>query len=87
MAKYIRRPGLQANVSVDDNGEWIWLEQQTVSVITSASRVSAWLLWVCLRPQMGGKAQWIWIFQDAVSEADYRRLARIIIRMQQKGER
>lgn len=83
---YLRSPGLNATVSVDEKGEWIWLQQQTMCTITPASRVSSWLLWVCLISPGDKKVQWIWVFKDAVSDDDYRRLARIILRVQQKDD-
>nr|WP_232848501.1 protein YgfX [Bowmanella yangjiangensis] len=67
-----------ANVS--ERGEWQWLNNHSVPMqITSDSRATSWLLFICLQDVLDSKQhRYLCIFRDAVSEADYRRLCRIL---------
>ncbi|MDN4500863.1 protein YgfX [Alteromonadaceae bacterium BrNp21-10] len=70
-------------VSLSTEGQWLDLSQQRAFNITRASRVTPWLLWIQLQSSVSSQRQWCWICRDAVSDDDYRRLARIIYRVQQ----
>jgi hypothetical protein len=68
---------------VQENGDWASLDTDETELwqVSSRSRISSFLLWIELIPQpsLGQvKSQWLWIFPDAVSQADFRRLSRII---------
>jgi hypothetical protein len=77
-------------VMLSDVGEWLYLddENQAYWQMTHHCRITSLLLWVNLLPKLAssGRADcWLWIFRDQVSEQDYRRLCRIIVRQQSKS--
>jgi hypothetical protein len=71
---------------VSEQGEWVQIDKhhQSSWQVTDKSRVTSQVLWIHLLPKVGdGKPQWLWVFNDQVSEQDYRRLCRCIIYLQQ----
>ncbi|MGO4894177.1 protein YgfX [Flavobacterium sp. W21_SRS_FM6] len=74
-------------IALSVQGEWDDLEQDNPSQwrMSGKSRVTPWLLWVHLISPIDAKtAQWVFVYKDQVSEADYRRLCRVILLLQQK---
>ena len=76
---------------VEETGLWTRLDAESSNAwkISGGSRVSSLMLWVELSPLMpldNEKSRWCWIFSDAVSKKDFRRLSRIIIRQQRSHE-
>lgn len=77
-------------VMLSDNGEWLYLDQESENnwQIGGRSRISNLLLWVELIPKIAGqnsRNSWLWIFRDQVTEQNYRRLCRVIIRQKQES--
>ena len=75
-------------VLLEDNGQWSQLDNDSSGLweVSSGSRASAIMLWIELSSKnLSGKAKkkWLWIFYDAVSPADYRRISRIVVRRQE----
>jgi hypothetical protein len=71
-------------VLVEDNGNWYSLDANEAVAwrMSNRSRVSPFLLWINLTPEhpfSNDRCQWLWVFRDSVSKADFRRLSRIII--------
>jgi hypothetical protein len=74
-------------VMLSDTGEWLYLDDDNQSYwqMTRQCRISNLLLWINLSPKLTSPSVsgcWLWIFRDQVTEQDYRRLCRIIIRQQ-----
>ncbi|MDF2177991.1 hypothetical protein P2G88_06975 [Aliiglaciecola sp. CAU 1673] len=69
--------------NLDEQGHWLYLDEEGQPLqIDPDSRISPLMLWICLRPRFSHQPkQWFWLFRDAVSETDYRRLCRIIRRI------
>nr|WP_246840648.1 protein YgfX [Lacimicrobium sp. SS2-24] len=69
---------------VSEQGDWQWAEEDSGQwQLSSLSRVTGWLLIVCLVDKFTGHTvKKLIIFRDQVPERDYRRLCRIILRRQ-----
>ena len=86
-----RKPTTVEIVSVEDNGSWTELNGTLPKVwkVSKGSRVSRLMLWVELSPLIpmaDNKSKWLWVFSDSVSTRDFRRLSRVIVRIQHSNE-
>lgn len=79
----LRQPQRHQAFSVNEQGHWLFLDKPDEPLqIQSDSKHTALMLWIHLTPRLGkGAGKWCWIFRDAVPDADYRRLCRIIRRL------
>jgi hypothetical protein len=74
-------------ITLNEKGQWIELTQHQSSwQITQSSRMTRVLLFVHLQSALSQQHKWILIFNDQVTDADYRRLCRAIL-YQQQGEK
>jgi hypothetical protein len=76
-------------VVITEQGEWLYVEhaEQSSWQISERSRISSEVLWLHIEPKIAGsKARWLWVFNDQVSEQDYRRLCRCILYQQGPGQ-
>lgn len=78
---HLKHPSLSAVVSVDTDGQWLWLASQTSANILPASKISQFILWIYLQEADGKRHCW-WIYKDAVSDKNFRRLSRVILQVQ-----
>ena len=75
-------------VIITEQGEWLYVDrsEQSSWQLTRHSRISSQVLWLHLEPKIAGsKPRWLWVFNDQVSEQDYRRLCRCILYQQGPG--
>lgn len=80
---------LPFTVAFDQQGEWIYLdqEQQVQWQITAKSRLSNWLVWLELALVADPtRRHWLVIFHDQLDEQHYRRLCRAILCQQHARE-
>lgn len=78
--RQLKKPQPIGAVNLSEDGKWQWLDGQSSPMqVTTDSRVTAWLLFVSLQDALDHRQrQYLCIFRDAVSVADYRRLCRIL---------
>lgn len=77
----LKQPQQVRIFSLSEQGDWQWLDEQPSGLmqISSSSRVTAWLVFISLQDAFDKhQRQYLCVFRDAVSVADYRRLCRII---------
>ncbi|GGD67636.1 hypothetical protein GCM10011357_23470 [Lacimicrobium alkaliphilum] len=69
---------------VSENGDWQWAEDGVQEkMLARQSRVTAWVLFICLQDKLSHRpAERLLVFRDQLSELNYRRLSRIILRRQ-----
>lgn len=75
----------QTPLQVSLSGNGAWLDGHGQWQLHKASRMTSWLLWIKLlatAENSGGPSRDIWVFRDAVTDDDYRRLC-LAIRYQQ----
>lgn len=80
---------VKAAVSVDIDGNWLWLNDDRNTefhshwAISNKSRMTSWLLFIHLKPQLDNrsKGKWIWLSCFELTQRDYRRLCQIILKI------
>jgi hypothetical protein len=91
--RHIRHEMAQAEVSAtfSPQGEWDYHAAEAEDKlagqwrISAKSRVTEWLIWLHLRSVIDPKqSHWCMVFYDQLSPADYRRLCRAVLFVQQE---
>ncbi|TBX25899.1 hypothetical protein TK45_04340 [Bowmanella sp. JS7-9] len=67
---------------VDDSGQWLWTDNQQNYQLTANSRCLPVLLFIQLQAKIGLEKQRFWIFRDALDDTNFRRVSRLILRLQ-----
>lgn len=81
--EFRRYPNQSRCAMLSDDGQWQWLDNQQVCQVTGHSRVTAYVLWLQLKPVLatGEQCYWLWVAKDSVSDSSYRRLCRVVKRI------
>lgn len=84
LTRWLSRTPAERIFTVSEEGDWQWgLPGQTERLLAPQSRVTAWVLLICLQDKLSGSvAERLMLFRDQLSEQNYRRLCRIILRRQ-----
>ncbi len=84
LIRWLIRPPAEYIFSVSEEGDWQWGQpDQPPRLLAPQSRVTGWVLLICLQDKLSGAtAERLLLFRDQLSEQNYRRLCRIILRRQ-----